>query len=95
MKTQKQYQIYKRIYIGKHRQNVWLDCCHSTYLKYSEECRRIKEMDDPPKNEQEIKVPTDEEIEIEFPYAQSYGNYCRQNGVENGLKIKIKDEIFF
>lgn len=45
-----QYQIYKRIYIGKHRQSVWLDCCYTTYKKYGKECRRITNNSSPDNN---------------------------------------------
>ena len=37
----------------------------------------------------EFDLPTEEEIENQFPYARSYGNYCRQEGA-NWLLSEIK-----
>ena len=38
-----------------------------------------------------VEMPSDEEIEDEFPYARSYGNYCRQEGAK-WLKSKIESK---
>ena len=41
---------------------------------------------------QQIELPSDEEIETQFPYSRSYANYCKQDGAKWAVKW-IKDRM--